>query len=188
MRPLDSRADMAQCVAIGRTVGPEWRNGWTVVVVPEDEDAILVRAIGEMGRMGGQLGGALAGTGGGGHGGGFGARFTAKRLKKNVGEVDITLAMPRSVCAERVRGTLSGAGQLIDEDADESGSSTVRAIVGTGLGGLNPVVVTVSLTSDGADSTSVRVRGAAKEGLIKQRAGEKAAGAIAEQLVRQAQS
>jgi hypothetical protein len=40
---------------------------------------------------------------------------------------------------------------------------------------MNPVLITVGLTADRPESTSIRVRGAAKEGLIKQRAGEKTA-------------
>ncbi|MGW1505906.1 hypothetical protein ACWCQW_46855 [Streptomyces mirabilis] len=50
---------------------------------------------------------------------------------------------------------------------------------------MNPVLITVSLTSDGPEHTAVSVRGAAKEGLIKQRAGEKTAKRITELLAHQ---
>jgi hypothetical protein len=44
---------------------------------------------------------------------------------------------------------------------------------------LNPAVVTVTITSASGGGTSVHIRGAAKEGLIKQRAGQKAAERLA---------
>jgi hypothetical protein len=52
-------------------------------------------------------------------------------------------------------------------------------ITGDGVGGLNPVLVTAVLTRAEATVTNVLLRAAAKEGLIKQRAGEKTAKRIA---------
>jgi hypothetical protein len=58
----------------------------------------------------------------------------------------------------------------------------VRGVLGAGAMNLNPAVVTVTMTSAGQGATMLRIRGAAKEGLIKQRAGEKAAQRVAAHL------
>ena len=51
-------------------------------------------------------------------------------------------------------------------------------MVGAGVGNLNPAVVTVTISAS-AEGSRLVIRGAAKEGLIKQRAGEKAAKRVA---------
>lgn len=140
--------------------------------VIDDEDQILVDALGAVG------------AGGGGNGGRPGARFAAKRLKKNIHQVNVTLAMPEVAAAERVAGILAQAGDLLNSEKSHS-ERVVRAIVGGGFGNMNPVLITVVLTGDGPDQTILTVRGAAQEGLIKQRAGEKTAKRIAELLTEQ---
>jgi hypothetical protein len=47
---------------------------------------------------------------------------------------------------------------------------------------LNPAVVTLQLLATTSTSTTIRVRGVAKEGLIRQRAGRKAAERVAARL------
>jgi hypothetical protein len=59
------------------------------------------------------------------------------------------------------------------------GKAIVRGIVRAGIANLNPAVVTVTMMSTSDSGTSVQIRGAAKEGLIKQRAGQKAAERLA---------
>ena len=49
---------------------------------------------------------------------------------------------------------------------------TIRVVTGGGTAGMNPVVMT-ALVQYGDNSTQVRIRAAAKEGLIRQRAGQK---------------
>lgn len=140
----------------------------------DDEDQILAAAIGALG------------AGSGGLGGGRAATFAAKRLKKNVHEIGLSLAMPLDAAAAHVAAVLARAGHLLDaEDTRPTGARAVRAVVGGGYGSLNPVLITVGLSEDGPERTTVSVRGAAKEGLIKQRAGEKTAKRIAELLARQ---
>ena len=57
----------------------------------------------------------------------------------------------------------------------------VIGLIAVGFGNLNPAVVTVTIRPSGSGSRLV-VRGAAKESLIKQRAGEAAAKRIANAL------
>jgi hypothetical protein len=52
-------------------------------------------------------------------------------------------------------------------------------MVGSGSMNLNPTVVTVTLTEAGPSTIAAQIRGVAKEGLIKQRAGRKAAERVA---------
>ncbi|MER5344259.1 MULTISPECIES: hypothetical protein [Streptomyces] len=140
----------------------------------DDEDEILTAALGALGASGS------------GSGGRRGAMFAAKRLKKNVYETDLALAMPVEAATTHAEGILALAGRMLEvEGAHLAGARVVRAIVGGGLGNMNPVLITLSLTGDGPERTAVSVRGAAKEGLIKQRAGEKTAKRIAELLAHQ---
>ncbi len=142
----------------------------------DDEDRILTDALGAAGSLGG------------GSGGRAGARFMAKRLRKNVLDLPLTLPAPPDAVAVHVTELLAGLGNLLHTGSPTAPEAprTLRAVVGGGFGGLNPVVVTVTLSAAGrpGEGTAVSVRGAAKEGLIKQRAGEKTARQVASELVR----
>ncbi|WP_412074898.1 hypothetical protein ACLF6K_01960 [Streptomyces xanthophaeus] len=141
----------------------------------DDEDRILADALGAVGAIGGGGGGRL------------GATFTAKRLRKNVHEIPLTLPVHVDAAADHVAGLLARLGNLLEagSGADPDGRRVVRALVGGGFGNMNPVLVTVTLAAAGQQGTAVSVRGAAKEGLIKQRAGEKTAQQVADLLGRQ---
>ncbi|MCX5583464.1 hypothetical protein ACFV0H_02150 [Streptomyces erythrochromogenes] len=140
----------------------------------DDEDLILAQALGAVGATGG------------GSGGRRGAAFAARRLKKNVHEVELSLGLSPSEAAARAADVLLRLGTPVRTAGAEppAGARVVRALVGGGFGNMNPVLVTVTLTGAGPQATAVRVRGAAKEGLIKQRAGEKTARQVAELLSR----
>lgn len=106
----------------------------------------------------------------------------SRHLKKNVLEVDLTLAMPPAAAAARARQILGELGRVLDSSGEGGvGGWQVAGVVAAGVGNLNPAVVTVTIKAAGDGSTLV-VRGAAKEGLIKQRAGESAARRVAEAL------
>lgn len=135
------------------------------------EDEILLEALG-------QVGGACGGSGGR-----WGAACAAKRLRKNVHEINLALPLGADESAELVLRTLADAGRLLDPGPSAQpallGQKTVRAIVGGGFAQMNPVLITVTLLATGPETTNVKVRGAAKEGLIRQRAGEKTARLLA---------
>ncbi|MFF3017729.1 hypothetical protein [Streptomyces sp. NPDC057939] len=135
-----------------------------------DEDRILADALG------------AAGAVGGGSGGRFGARLAARYLRKDVHETALTLELPLDRAVSHVAATLARVGRLLDTSGPgDSSGSVVRALVGGGFAGMNPVVVTVTLTP--ADpGTAACVRGAAKEGLIKQHAGRRTSCLIADLL------
>lgn len=149
-------------------------SGQYAAVVIDDEDQILTAALGALGASGS------------GPGGRRGAMFAAKRLKKNVYETDLALAMSVEAATKHAEGILAQVGRMLEAPGTHlAGARVLRAMVGGGLGNMNPVLITVGLTGDGPERTAVSVRGAAKEGLIKQRAGEKTAKRIAELLAHQ---
>ncbi len=129
-----------------------------------DEDALLVGALGEVG---------------GGAGGRLGAESAGRRLRKNVLELDLAVSMTPEAAARRVQEVLADQGHVLrTEKADGESAVEVVGIVGAGFGNLNPAVVTVTIRP-AEDGSRLVVRGAAKEGLIKQRAGEWAAKRVA---------
>ncbi|GAA2894673.1 hypothetical protein Acy02nite_59650 [Actinoplanes cyaneus] len=122
-----------------------------------EENALLVHGLGQVG--------ATAG-----HGSGWGARLAAKLLPADVFETEVTLPLSAAEAEALVRALLGvPAGPL-------------RTMVAAGAMGLNPAVVTATLAAAGPASTTVHLRGVAKEGLIKQRAGREAAQRVADQL------
>ncbi|GAA2239873.1 hypothetical protein [Streptomyces indiaensis] len=107
-------------------------------------------------------------------------RVVAKLMRKNVHEIDLVVALPFEATVERVASVLEQAGRRVGPVPDPGdGQRTIRAVVGGGTGGMNPVVVTARVTYGGASDSEVRLRAAAKEGLIRQRAGERTATRLA---------
>ncbi|WP_317440823.1 hypothetical protein [Streptomyces collinus] len=141
------------------------------MVEDENEDEILTQALGRVGGVAGALGGGLAGF----LGGLFGGRLGALLTKKVSQEAELTLQCPLSAASERVRNVLAELAQptahnLLGPVTDQT---KIMAVAGGGFGDLNPVVITIRLTSHGRHSTTLEIRTAAKEGLIKQRSAEK---------------
>jgi hypothetical protein len=135
--------------------------------VDQSEDQILAEELGALG----------AGVGGSGRL----VRVVAKLMTKNVHEIDLLVPLPFDDVVKRVSSVLGRAGHEVatvpvgsveDEDEDEE---TIRVVAGGGVGGLNPVVVTARVLKVDEGSSEVWLRAAAKEGLIRQRAGEKTA-------------
>ncbi|WP_328859521.1 hypothetical protein [Streptomyces sp. NBC_00306] len=112
----------------------------------------------------------------------------ARRMKKNVHEIDLVLPLPFAEALGRVVRVLDQAGPRFDLTVPgtqlRTDARTVRVVTGGGLGGMNPVVVTALVEAlPGGEGCAVKMRAAAKEGLIKQRAGEKTAKRLAALLL-----
>ena len=101
-----------------------------------------------------------------------GARKAAKRMRADIFEITVELDLPVATAADLVARTLDTLGTR---------TADLQAVIGAGAMNLNPAVVTVTL-SEHAEGSVAAVRGVAKEGLIRQRAGEKAARRVVEQL------
>jgi hypothetical protein len=146
--------------------------------VSQEEEEILVNRLGRVGWRSGRLGGGLWGA----SGGRLGARLAARLLPHDVHEILLVLALPPDEALALARCVLASLGEPADQTwlADEK--HELRAVVGSGALNLNPAVVTLQLLSTTSASTTIRVRGVAKEGLIRQRAGRKAAECVAARL------
>jgi hypothetical protein len=127
--------------------------------VMDDEDEILAA---ELGKLGGR-----------------GAAATGRRLRKDAHEIEMTMAEPPDDVLIRVVSLIASGGQVVAQTGPDDGKAIVRGIVGAGAMNLNPAVITVTISAASAGGTTVHIRGAAKEGLIKQRAGQKAAERLA---------
>ncbi|MFI8323830.1 hypothetical protein [Streptomyces sp. NPDC085529] len=125
----------------------------------------------------------LAALGAVGWGSGRLVRVVAKLMRKNVHEVDLLVPLPFDDALKRVSGVLRRAGRAVEAVPVGSGEDeTIRVVAGGGVGGLNPVVVTVRVSKADGGNSKVWLRAAAKEGLIRQRAGKKTAVRLASQL------
>jgi hypothetical protein len=132
-------------------------------LVDQSEDQILAE---ELAALGATVGGS-----------GRLVRVVAKMMGKNVHEIDLLVPLPFDDAVRRVSGVLRGTGRAVatvSAGSDED-DETIRVVVGGGAGGLNPVVVTARVLKADQDSSEIWLRAAAKEGLIRQRAGEKTA-------------
>jgi hypothetical protein len=150
------------------------------------EDRILVEALGDLGASaggaGGLLGGGAGGLFGGRSGGRRGARAAAGRLRADRCELELEAASAPETVLSAARQLLGAEGRLIEDEEIPIEPPQVWALVGSGGGGFNPALVRVlARRRDGG--SSVAVRGVAKEGLIKQRGGERAAAWVREQLL-----
>ncbi|MDH6605116.1 hypothetical protein M2164_000751 [Streptomyces sp. SAI-208] len=126
------------------------------------EDQILAEELAALGAVSGGSGGLV--------------RVVAKLLRKDVHEIDLVAPLPFDAVVKRVSHVLGSAGRAVETASAGTGEEeTIRVVVGGGAGGLNPVVVTARVLKAAEDSTEIWLRAAAKEGLIRQRAGEKTA-------------
>ncbi|WP_369265018.1 hypothetical protein [Streptomyces sp. R35] len=104
-----------------------------------------------------------------------GGKIASRFLKNDISEFDRELPLGFDLALERVRAVLvelsPGANPELVEAATDR--VTLRVLTGGGALNMNPVVVTVDATRSGERTTTLHVRAIAKEGLIKQRAGQK---------------
>ncbi len=96
----------------------------------------------------------------------------------------MTLAVPLDEIYVRVASLLGSLGRIVAQTRPADGRAMVRGVLGAGTMNLNPAVVTVTMSFTGQGATTLRIRGAAMEGLVKQRAGEKAAQRVATHLLK----
>ncbi|MET7496040.1 hypothetical protein [Streptomyces sp900116325] len=124
--------------------------------MPQTEDELLAEALGRINR---------------------GGKIASRFLKNDIGEFDRELQLGFDLALERVRAVLVelSPGANPEPEEGEADRVTFRVITGGGALNMNPVVVTVDVTRGSERTTILHVRAIAKEGLIKQRAGQKTA-------------
>jgi hypothetical protein len=143
----------------------------------DEEEEILLNRLGRLGWRSGRLTGGPRGA----SGGRLGARLGARLLPEDVHEIELVLVLPLDEALLLARSVLSSLGEPVD-GIQLADTHQVRAVVRSGALNLNPTVVTLQLVATASASTTIRVRGVAKEGLIRQRAGHKAAECVAARL------
>ncbi|GGY82072.1 hypothetical protein [Streptomyces omiyaensis] len=127
-----------------------------------DEDRILAEELAALGAAAGGSGRLV--------------RVVAGLMRKNVHEVGLVVPLPFEEAVGRVLDVLGRAGRVVETVSPRPGEeAVVRVVAGGGAGGLNPVVVTVRVHGAAGEGSEVRLRAAAKEGLVRQRAGERTA-------------
>jgi hypothetical protein len=141
------------------------------VAVSGEEEEIIVDRLGRLAWHSGRLIGGLRS----GSGGRLGARLAARLLLENVHEIELVIALPPDDALTLAASVLASLGEPVDETRLADNKHELRAVVGSGVLDLNPAVVTLQLVATTPATTTIRVRGVAKEGLIPQRAGREAA-------------
>lgn len=134
------------------------------------EDQLLLHGLGSLGAMAGGKPAA--------RGAARGVKLTRKDVRTSFEEFPATA----EATFKKVRVLFAELGTLAGEEAHDDGSFTIRAVMGSGRGGLNPAVVTAEVTSHSQTATQVSVRAAAREGLIKQHAADKVLTKIIQRL------
>jgi hypothetical protein len=139
--------------------------------VSREEEEILADRLGKLAwRSGRRIGGLSSASGGR-----LGAQLAARLLPADVHEIDVVLPLPPDQALVLARSVLASLGEPVDETRLADDKHELRGVVGSGVLNLNQAVVTLQLVTTTSASTTIRVRGVAKEGLIPQRAGRKAA-------------
>lgn len=143
------------------------------------EDDLLAHELGKVGRFGGKLGaGNLGGVGGS-----LGASLAARFLPTERFSLELKLRADSRTVLAKVYAYLSSKGRVTDSDElRESPHPTASGVVGSGFFNLNPAIVQAQIVGVEAETCTVILTGAAKEGLIKQRTARKAVHRLADEL------
>jgi hypothetical protein len=108
----------------------------------------------------------------------------ARWLPEDVYELALETGSSPEKAWQAALAILSREGKVLENQMAETGEAVVRAIVGSGAWHVNPALVTVRVTSTADGMTRLEIRGIAKEGLVRQRAGKAAVNRIADLLAR----
>lgn len=108
--------------------------------------------------------------------------WVAKKLRDDTYQIQMQTPAAPEAALRTAHAVLQEKGQLREDVPSPCDIAALTAVVGSGFLGLNPALVTVQVTARADHLTDIQITGIAKEGLIKQHAGEKAAKLIATQL------
>jgi hypothetical protein len=108
----------------------------------------------------------------------------AKFLPTNIYEISFEVAIQPTSAISAATNILSVEGKLLSTE-EISNIFEVKGLVGAGVLNMNPALVSISIASLPFPQTHIRIQGKAKEGLIKQYAGKKAALKVAHLLLDQ---
>ncbi len=143
----------------------------------KDDQQVLADELAALGAQGAQA----AGVKGGKIAARIGTAWVTNRMPDDSVELTGEVAGTVPAIMAQVTNFFNGQGKLLGVQ-QEPGTVEIRGVLKAGLLNMNPAVVTVWISEQSPDRIAVRLRGTAKEGLIKQHAGEKAARRVAQEL------
>jgi hypothetical protein len=143
----------------------------------KDDHEVLADELAALGAQGAQG----AGVKGGEIAARMGVQWVTSRLPDDSVELSGAVAGTLPAVMAQVTNFFNSQGKLLGMQ-QEPGSIEIRGVLKAGVMNLNPAVVTVWIVEPAPDQVAIRIRGVAKEGLIKQHAGEKAAQRVAQAL------
>ena len=106
----------------------------------------------------------------------------ARKLPTDAFQLELQIDADAETVLRTAFGVVQEEGVVREDIATNSNNPTLSAVIGSGFLRLNPAVVTVEVIPSGDKRTNVCITGMAKEGLIKQHGGRKAAERIARLL------
>jgi hypothetical protein len=109
-------------------------------------------------------------------------RWVARKLPTDAFTVVMHFDAGAEAVLRAAAGVLQSEGRIQDHSPATSEAPAITALVGSGFLNLNPALVTIEVVPEDGNRVAVNVTGMAKEGLIKQHAGEKAAKRVAGRL------
>jgi hypothetical protein len=115
----------------------------------------------------GKLGGGELGLSG------LGAQLVADRMPSNVYTVAFQVRATADAACEAIALGAANVGRVIGGDPSRP-RAAVRAVIRAGFWNLNPTVVEVEVSDAPEGQSRITLTGTAKEGLVKQRSGQKA--------------
>lgn len=147
-------------------------------------DTILAKELGKMpwkvvaDRTGIDLSQAFGG------GGARGAAFAARFLPTEQRSILMEVTADPPTLLETVIRILDQFGRVVDSsEVGDSAYPIVAGCIGSGFLNMNPALVIVELVGLDSGVVTVRLTGAAKEGLIKQHTAEKAVARVSNELI-----
>lgn len=102
---------------------------------------------------------------------GIGARIAARFMPNNTFEASVELDMSADRALAELESAAGHIGRVIGRKVSDGGIR-LTGLIKAGFLNLAPAVVDIYITPLGDERCQVRITGTAKEGLIKQRAGE----------------
>jgi hypothetical protein len=139
-----------------------------------------VGAIG--GGVGGVIGGGILAGAAGALGGASGAWIASRFLPTESYARDYLLPCDARRALTIIVTALAGLGRLQDSSEINSRNPTIAGVIGSGFMKMNPCVLTIEIVSHTDKEATAVIRGAAKEGLIKQHTAEKAVTRVIEAI------
>lgn len=139
-----------------------------------NDDDILARELAKLGELGG---GSLAGSGGS-----HRAKLVAPFLPTETKSEKLALRATPERAIQLGFSALTRLGRLQREEPDDSPQPMLKAVGDSGFLNMNPAVVVLEILEGSSGICEITITAAAKEGLIKQHAAEKAVQQVASEI------